>query len=126
MNYFIKFYSKARSEVRERLVTTPNAQTAVKAICNYYGVSNDDIREIIELETRYDALRKEREGSAKEYMERMMGTVSESIKTECREFSYIASELHKRKIETIIDKERGDIQLRSEATGKTVVFGSLS
>ena len=56
----------------------------------------------------------------------MMGTVSESIKTECREFSYIASELHKRKIETIIDKERGDIQLRSEATGKTVVFGSLS
>ena len=48
-----------------------------------------------------------------------MGTVSESIKTECREFSYIASELHKRKIETIIDSERGVIQLRGEGTGKT-------
>ena len=62
MKYFIKFYSKARGEVRERLVTAPNAQTAVKAICNYYGVSNDDIREIrevIELEAQYDALRKE-------------------------------------------------------------------
>ena len=126
MTYLIKFYSKARGEVKERRVDAPNEQTAVKAICNYYGVSNDDIREIIELEARYDALRKEREGSAKEYMERMIGTVSESIRTECREFSYIASELHKRKIETIIDRERGDIQLRGEATGKTVVFGSLS
>ena len=62
MNYFIKFYSKARGEVRERRVDAPNEQTAVKAICNYYGVSNDDIREIrevIELEAQYDALRKE-------------------------------------------------------------------
>ena len=57
MKYFIKFYSKARDEVRERLVDAPNRQTAVKAICNYYGVSNDDIREIIELEAQYDALR---------------------------------------------------------------------
>ena len=62
MNYFIKFYSKARGEVRERRVDAPNEQIAVKAICNYYGVSNDDIREIrevIELEAQYDALRKE-------------------------------------------------------------------
>ena len=64
MTYLIKFYSKARGEVKERRVDAPNEQTAVKAICNYYGVSNDDIREIIELEaqyleSRYDALRKE-------------------------------------------------------------------
>lgn len=58
MTYLIKFYSKARGEVRERRVDAPNEQTAVKAICNYYGVSNDDIREIIELEAQYDALRK--------------------------------------------------------------------
>lgn len=57
MTYLIKFYSKARGEVRERRVDAPNEQTAVKAICNYYGVSNDDIREIIELEAQYDALR---------------------------------------------------------------------
>lgn len=80
-------------------------------------------KEFVKLE---NTLRKEMEDSAKRYMEEMMGTVSESIKTEWREFSYIASELHKRKIETIIDRERGDIQLRDEATGKTVVFGSLS
>ena len=61
MTYLIKFYSKARGEVRERRVDAPNKQTAVKAICNYYGVSNDDIREVIELEAQYDydALRKE-------------------------------------------------------------------
>lgn len=61
MKYFIKFYIKALDEVRERLVDAPNEQTAVKGICNYYGVSNDDIREIIELEDQYqyDALRKE-------------------------------------------------------------------
>lgn len=58
MTYLIKFYSKARGEVRERRVDAPNEQTAVKAICNYYGVSNDDIREVIELEAQYDALRK--------------------------------------------------------------------
>ena len=67
MNYFIKFYSKARGEVRERRVDAPNEQTAVKAICNYYGVSNDDIREIIELGPRYDALRKEKEYLQKEF-----------------------------------------------------------
>ena len=66
MKYFIKFYSKARGEVRERRVDAPNEQTAVKAICNYYGVSNDDIREIIELD-RYDALRKEKEYLQKEF-----------------------------------------------------------
>ena len=58
MNYLIKFYSKARGDVRVRRVDAPNEQTAVKAICNYYGVSNDDIREIIELKAQYDALRK--------------------------------------------------------------------
>ena len=57
MTYLIKFYSKARDEVKERRVDAPNEQAAVKAICNYYGVSNDDIREIVELESRYDALR---------------------------------------------------------------------
>ena len=67
MNYFIKFYSKARGEVRERRVDAPNEQAAVKAICNYYGVSNDDIREIIELGSRYDALRKEKEFLRKEF-----------------------------------------------------------
>lgn len=66
MTYLIKFYSKARGEVRERRVDAPNEQTAVKAICNYYGVSNDDIREIIELD-RYDALRKEKEFLRKEF-----------------------------------------------------------
>ena len=50
-----------------RRVDAPNEQTAVKAICNYYGVSNDDIREIIEPEARYDALRKEREFLRKEF-----------------------------------------------------------
>ena len=58
MNYLIKFYSKARGKVIERRVDAPNEQIAVKGICNYYGVSNDDIREIIELEAQYDALRK--------------------------------------------------------------------
>ena len=67
MTYLIKFYSKARGEVRERRVDAPNEQTAVKAICNYYGVSNDDIREIIELEARYDALRKEKDFLQKEF-----------------------------------------------------------
>ena len=67
MKYFIKFYSKARDEVRERLVDAPNRQTAVKAICNYYGVSNDDIREIVESEARYDALRKEKDFLQKEF-----------------------------------------------------------
>ena len=67
MTYLIKFYSKARDEVRERRVDAPNEQAAVKAICNYYGVSNDDIREIIELEARYDALRKEKEFLQKEF-----------------------------------------------------------
>lgn len=57
--------------------------------------------------------------------EEMMGAVSESVKTEWREFSYIASELHRRRIETIINLERGDIQLRDEKTGKTFIFGSL-
>ena len=66
MTYLIKFYTKARGEVRERRVDAPNEQTAVKAICNYYGVSNDDIREIIELD-RYDALRKEKEFLRKEF-----------------------------------------------------------
>lgn len=66
MTYLIKFYSKARGEVKERRVDAPNEQTAVKAICNYYGVSNDDIREIIELD-RYDALRKEKEFLRKEF-----------------------------------------------------------
>ena len=66
MTYLIKFYSKARGEVRERRVDAPNEQTAVKAICNYYGVSNDDIRDIIEL-ARYDALRKEKEFLRKEF-----------------------------------------------------------
>ena len=75
MNYFIKFYSKARDEVRERLVNAPNKQVAVKAICEFYGVSNDDIREIIESKDQYDVLRKEkeREDSAKEYIERNDG-----------------------------------------------------
>ena len=67
MNYLIKFYSKARGDVRVRRVDAPNEQAAVKAICNYYGVSNDDIREIIELESRYDALRKEKEFLRKEF-----------------------------------------------------------
>ena len=67
MNYFIKFYSKARGEVRERRVDAPNEQIAVKAICNYYGVSNDDIREVIELEAQYDALRKEKDFLQKEF-----------------------------------------------------------
>ena len=67
MNYFIKFYSKARGTVRERRVDAPNEQTAVKAICNYYGVRNDDIRDIIELGSRYDALRKEKEFLQKEF-----------------------------------------------------------
>ena len=67
MTYLIKFYSKARDEVKERRVDAPNEQAAVKAICNYYGVSNDDIREIIELESRYDALRKEKEFLRKEF-----------------------------------------------------------
>ena len=67
MTYLIKFYSKARDEVKERRVDAPNEQAAVKAICNYYGVSNDDIREIIEPEARYDALRKEREFLRKEF-----------------------------------------------------------
>ena len=67
MNYLIKFYSKTLGEVKERRVDAPNEQTAVKAICNYYGVSNDDIREIIELESRYDALRKEKEFLRKEF-----------------------------------------------------------
>ena len=66
MAYLIKFYSKARGEVRERRVDAPNEQAAVKAICNYYGVSNDDIREIIELD-RYDAFRKEKEFLQKEF-----------------------------------------------------------
>ena len=66
MTYLIKFYSKARGEVRERRVDAPNEQAAVKAICNYYGVSNDDIREIIELD-QYDALRKEKEFLRKEF-----------------------------------------------------------
>ena len=69
MTYLIKFYSKARGEVRVRRVDAPNKHTAVKAICNYYGVSNDDIREIIELEAQYqyDALRKEKEFLRKEF-----------------------------------------------------------
>ena len=67
MAYLIKFYSKARGEVRERRVDAPNEQAAVKAICNYYGVSNDDIREIIELEAQYDALRKEKDFLQKEF-----------------------------------------------------------
>ena len=67
MTYLIKFYSKARGEVRVRRVDAPNKQTAVKAICNYYGVSNDDIREIIEPEARYDALRKEKDFLQKEF-----------------------------------------------------------
>ena len=67
MTYLIKFYSKARGEVREHRVDAPNEQTAVKAICNYYGVSNDDIREIIELEARYAALRKEKDFLQKEF-----------------------------------------------------------
>ena len=66
MTFLIKFYSKARGEVRERRVDAPNKQTAVKAICNYYGVSNDDIREIIELD-QYDALRKEKDFLQKEF-----------------------------------------------------------
>ena len=66
MTYLIKFCSKARGEVRVRRVDAPNEQTAVKAICNYYGVSNDDIREIIELD-RYDALRKEKDFLQKEF-----------------------------------------------------------
>lgn len=67
MTYLIKFYSKARDEVRECRVDAPNKQTAVKGICNYYGVSNEDIREIIELEARYDALRKEMDFLQKEF-----------------------------------------------------------
>ena len=67
MTYLIKFYSKARDEVKERRVDAPNEQAAVKAICNYYGVSNDDIREIIESEARYDVLRKEKEYLQKEF-----------------------------------------------------------
>ena len=67
MTYLIKFYSKARGEVRECRVDAPNEQIAVKGICNYYGVSNDDIREIIELEARYDALRKEKDFLQKEF-----------------------------------------------------------
>ena len=67
MTYLIKFYSKARGEGRVRRVDDPNKQTAVKAICKYYGVSNDDIREIIELEARYDALRKEKDFLQKEF-----------------------------------------------------------
>lgn len=51
--------------------------------------------------------------------------VSESVKNEWREFSYIASELHKRRIETIIKPEREDIQLRDEETGETFIFGSF-
>ena len=49
MTYLIKFYSKTWDKVRERRVDAPNEQMAVKAICNYYGVSSDDIREIIEM-----------------------------------------------------------------------------
>ena len=67
MTYLIKFYSKARDEVKERRVDAPNEQAAVKAICNYYGVSNDDIREVIELEAQYDALRKEKDFLQKEF-----------------------------------------------------------
>ena len=67
MTYLIKFYSKARDEVKERRVDAPNEQAAVKAICNYYGVSNDDIREIIISEAQYDALRKEKEFLRKEF-----------------------------------------------------------
>lgn len=68
---------------------------------------------------------KEKEFSAKMYMEEMMGAVAESVETEWREFSYIASELHRRRIKAIINPERGDIQLRDENTGKTLIFGSL-
>lgn len=78
-----------------------------------------------EYENTHTSHPKEKECSAKMYMEEMMGAVSESVKTEWREFSYIASELHRRRIETIINPERGDIQLRDEKTGKTLIFGSL-
>ena len=57
--------------------------------------------------------------------EEMMGAISESVKTEWMEFSYIACALHRRRIKTIINPERGDIQLRDEKTGKTLIFGSL-
>lgn len=57
--------------------------------------------------------------------EEMMGAVSEAVKTEWREFAHIASELYRRRIKTIINPERGDIQLRDEKTGKTLIFGSL-
>lgn len=50
MIYLVKFYSEAWDKVRERRVDAPTENMAVKAICNYYGVSNEDIREVIELE----------------------------------------------------------------------------
>ena len=49
MTYLIKFYSKTRDKVRERRVEAPTEDMAVKAICNYYGVNREDIREIEEL-----------------------------------------------------------------------------
>lgn len=57
--------------------------------------------------------------------EEMMGAVSESVKTEWMEFSYIACELRRRRIKVIINPERGDIQLRDEKAGKTLIFESL-
>ena len=49
MTYLIKFYSKTWDIVRERRVEAPTEDMAVKAICNYYGVNREDIREIEEL-----------------------------------------------------------------------------
>ena len=49
MIYLIKFYSKTWDIVRERRVEAPTEDMAVKAICNYYGVNREDIREIEEL-----------------------------------------------------------------------------
>lgn len=50
MTYLIKFYSETWGKVRERRVDAPTEEMAIKAICYYYGVSNEDIREVKELE----------------------------------------------------------------------------
>ena len=75
--------------------------------------------------TNKDNASKAREIANEFAAEEMMGAVSESVKTEWMEFSYIACALRRRRIKVIINPERGDIQLRDEKTGKALIFESL-
>lgn len=78
-------------------------------------------KEFLKAKAKYDEFRKSLHQAEVDTIE----SIDKLLVAEWKEFSFIASELHRRKIEVVITVESGNIQLINK-DGKSLTFNSLS